>query len=452
MVLSIAAGKTIASFARHLPEGAAIVRAMPNTPAAVGRGITVCCPNSNVTEAQRKLAGELLAAVGQVGWVADEAKIDAVTAVSGSGPAYVFLLAECLAKAGVAAGLDPALARQLADATVAGSGELLVSAAGFRRSYAQERHVAGRHHRRRPRGADGRRRPAAAAQQGGRGRREAQPRTQRLNHGPAVGCGPRTRRRYAHSSPTPFVLKSARAGCCRRTAGGAARIRENDMIDPTTNKGRIVTAALRLAAERRWHEVTMLDIAEASGLGLVALRREFPSKSAIVAAFTRLIDNSVLARSTRPSAGTSSRDAIFEVVMSRFDAMQPYKAGLRSIFHDLGFEPELARRMFSSQAWMLNAAGIPLNGIGGTARVVGLASVYAAVFRTWLEDDDIGLSRTMAALDRRLRRGEERLQTMDSLCSGVSRLFEPFWRSRPHGATATAAVDTPPPAPGTGAL
>lgn len=125
VVLSIAAGKTIQGFARHLPSGAAIIRAMPNTPAAVGRGVTVCCPNDHVTATQRKVATELLSAVGQVGWVEDEALIDAVTAVSGSGPAYVFLLAETLAKAGVTAGLDPALARQLADATVAGSGELL---------------------------------------------------------------------------------------------------------------------------------------------------------------------------------------------------------------------------------------------------------------------------------------------------------------------------------------
>lgn len=125
VVLSIAAGKTIAGFARHLPAGTAIIRAMPNTPAAVGRGVTVCCPNPQVTPTQRAVATALLSAVGQVGWVEDEGQIDAVTAVSGSGPAYVFLLAECLAKAGVAAGLDPKLARQLADATVSGSGELL---------------------------------------------------------------------------------------------------------------------------------------------------------------------------------------------------------------------------------------------------------------------------------------------------------------------------------------
>jgi pyrroline-5-carboxylate reductase len=125
VTLSVAAGRTIAGFARHLPDGAAIIRTIPNTPAAVGRGITVCCPNPHVTPAQRELAQALLSAVGQVGWVEDEALIDTATAVSGSGPAYVFLLAEVLAKAGVEAGLDAALARQLADATVAGAGELL---------------------------------------------------------------------------------------------------------------------------------------------------------------------------------------------------------------------------------------------------------------------------------------------------------------------------------------
>jgi pyrroline-5-carboxylate reductase len=125
LVLSIAAGRTIASFAGHLAPGAAIVRAMPNTPAAVGRAITVCVANGAVTPAQRRLCEELMSAVGDVAWVEDEGLMDAVTAVSGSGPAYVFLLAECLEKAGQAAGLDAALARRLAVATVAGAGELL---------------------------------------------------------------------------------------------------------------------------------------------------------------------------------------------------------------------------------------------------------------------------------------------------------------------------------------
>lgn len=125
LILSIAAGKTIASFEKHLAPAIAVVRAMPNTPAAIGRGITVCVGNSHVTAAQRQLADALLSSVGEVGWVADEALMDAVTAVSGSGPAYVFLLAEALAEAGRAAGLDADLAARLARVTVSGSGELL---------------------------------------------------------------------------------------------------------------------------------------------------------------------------------------------------------------------------------------------------------------------------------------------------------------------------------------
>lgn len=122
--LSIAAGRTIAGFERLFGADSAIVRAMPNTPAAVGRGITVACPNRHVTESQRGVCDQLLAAAGEVAWVADEALLDPVTAVSGSGPAYVFLLIECLAEAGVAAGLAPDLAMRLARATVCGSGEL----------------------------------------------------------------------------------------------------------------------------------------------------------------------------------------------------------------------------------------------------------------------------------------------------------------------------------------
>jgi len=122
--MSIAAGKTIAGLARHLGEGAAIVRAMPNTPAAIGRGIAVACASPAVTPGQRALCDSLLAAIGESDWVADEGLIDAVTAVSGSGPAYVFLLIEALARAGEKAGLAPGLALHLARSTVAGAGEL----------------------------------------------------------------------------------------------------------------------------------------------------------------------------------------------------------------------------------------------------------------------------------------------------------------------------------------
>ncbi len=125
VVLSIATGKTLAALARHLPNGAAIVRAMPNTPSAVGCGMTVACANDTVGPAQKRACTDLLEAVGEAIWIEDESELDAVTAVSGSGPAYVFLLAESLAEAGVEAGLDVELAQRLADVTVSGAGALL---------------------------------------------------------------------------------------------------------------------------------------------------------------------------------------------------------------------------------------------------------------------------------------------------------------------------------------
>ncbi len=123
LVVSIMAGRTIAGIATAC--GGAVVRAMPNMPASIGRGMTVAAAAANVTAAQRAIADALLAATGAVEWIADEALMDAVTAVSGSGPAYVFLLAEELARAGVAAGLPEALSARIARETVAGAGELL---------------------------------------------------------------------------------------------------------------------------------------------------------------------------------------------------------------------------------------------------------------------------------------------------------------------------------------
>ena len=124
LVLSIMAGKTIANIEARLPA-AAIVRCMPNTPAAVGRGVTGAVASPAVSAAQKATATALLAAIGEVAWLDNEGLIDAVTAVSGSGPAYVFYLVECMARAGETIGLPPDLAMQLARATVEGSGELM---------------------------------------------------------------------------------------------------------------------------------------------------------------------------------------------------------------------------------------------------------------------------------------------------------------------------------------
>jgi pyrroline-5-carboxylate reductase len=125
LVISVLAGKTMGDLRSRLPNARALVRAMPNLPASIGRGATGAAASPEVGEAQRQIADALLRSVGIVEWVGSEDLIDAVTAVSGSGPAYVFYLAECLAEAGTRAGLPVDLARRLARATVTGAGELL---------------------------------------------------------------------------------------------------------------------------------------------------------------------------------------------------------------------------------------------------------------------------------------------------------------------------------------
>lgn len=125
LVVSILAGKTVADLSAALPDARAFIRAMPNLPASVRRGATGAYASPAVTDGQRSVADGLLRAVGIVEWVADEALIDAVTAVSGSGPAYAFHLVECLAEAGREVGLDPGLADRLARETIVGAAELL---------------------------------------------------------------------------------------------------------------------------------------------------------------------------------------------------------------------------------------------------------------------------------------------------------------------------------------
>jgi AcrR family transcriptional regulator len=223
------------------------------------------------------------------------------------------------------------------------------------------------------------------------------------------------------------------------------------MLDQLTVKGRIIAAALRLAASRPWSEVTLRDIAEEAGANLVEVRQSFSGKPDIVAAFVRAVDDDVLRRAPKPAPEQAPRDRIFEIVMSRFDLLSPYKAAMISIARDAGIDRGLACAVLNSQHWMLQAAGVDTTGARGAVRVAGLASVYATVFRVWLEDDDPGLARTMAALDRRLRRGERNLQALDSVCGALGRIGDVFAGRRtggraPGGTSPQPEPETPPPA------
>lgn len=222
------------------------------------------------------------------------------------------------------------------------------------------------------------------------------------------------------------------------------------MLDQSTLKGRIIAATMRLAAGRPWDEVLMKDIAEAAAIDLAALRGEFPSKSAILGAFMRAVDDAVLANAPKFTGAENARDRIFDVIMARFDVLAPYKEALRSIAASRPLDLELGRRAMASQAWMLHAAGIRTDGMLGTSRVTGLASVYASVLNTWLEDDDPGSARTMAALDRRLKRGEQSMRMLTDVVEGADRLASGIMRvlGCRSGANTTkpaaADVSTPP--------
>ena len=182
--LSIMAGRTIGGMRALLGDEAAIVRAMPNTPAAVRQGMTVACPGPGVNMPQRALCERLLKAIGVVAWVEDEALLDPVTAVSGSGPAYVFLLAELMEQAAREQGIPADLARLLARQTMAGSGALLAASEEDAARVAHCGHQSRRHHRARARRADGQRCLAGGVEQGDRSGDGAFARAGRIRRGP----------------------------------------------------------------------------------------------------------------------------------------------------------------------------------------------------------------------------------------------------------------------------
>jgi ubiquinone biosynthesis protein COQ9 len=215
-----------------------------------------------------------------------------------------------------------------------------------------------------------------------------------------------------------------RLNAAKRAAykGKASRSGTADMLDNITPRDRIVTAALRLAEAHGWRGLSLGDIAGEAGIPLAEVSKTFQSKSQILAAFSGAVDQAVLERFPAPSADVP-RDRLFDVLITRFEVMQPYKAAIRRIRDDLGtsFGEALVQvgPAMQSQYWMLAAAGLSGEGGAGLLRIQGLSSVYRRVFSIWLDDDDPGMARTMAALDRRLRRAE-------SIVKGVERVRDGF--------------------------
>ncbi len=205
------------------------------------------------------------------------------------------------------------------------------------------------------------------------------------------------------------------------------------MLNQDTPRDRIIAAAMRVADSRGWRDASLADIASEASVPLGELRHHFKSKADILAAFTRAVDDAVFARMA-PSPNDVPRDRLFDVIITRFEVMQPYKAALRRIHDDLRTRPGSAMMQLGavsrSQYWMLQAAGINAEGSLGLLRLKGLLAVYADVFSVWLDDDDPGMARTMAALDRRLRRGEDMVKRVERLCDGVDNLMRSMSRRR----------------------
>jgi ubiquinone biosynthesis protein COQ9 len=225
------------------------------------------------------------------------------------------------------------------------------------------------------------------------------------------------------------------------------------MFEEYTKRNQAVQAALAIAAESGWDAVTFAAISERTGLSLADLRREFTCKADLLRAFQGEVDAEVLAKAKPGASAQTPRDRVFDMIMTRFEVMGPYKPALRRISGALCCHPgEAAQLLPSSLAshyWMLAGAGAKLDGPGAALRVAGLAAIYGKVFRVWLDDASPGLDRTMAALDRRLKSGEEWLSRAESTCACVCRIACGFmprgWKRRDAGDAASAPP--PPPSP-----
>jgi AcrR family transcriptional regulator len=188
----------------------------------------------------------------------------------------------------------------------------------------------------------------------------------------------------------------------------------------------VVDALMRLAESRPWSDIELQDVAQEAGISLADLRDMFPSKGAILGGLSRRVDRQVLAGTTDDLAGEPARERLFDVMMRRLDALAPYKRALKRISQAMRGDPLSLAAMnqlaLNSQRYMLAAAGIPTEDALGFLKLQGAVIIHANTLETWFEDDDPALARTMARLDREIRRGERVMERADD----VRRLTAPF--------------------------
>ncbi|KAA0598604.1 AcrR family transcriptional regulator [Azospirillum lipoferum] len=184
----------------------------------------------------------------------------------------------------------------------------------------------------------------------------------------------------------------------------------SDPTDPDSLDRAVAAAAMELAAEKGWRHVGLLEVAHRAGIPLSRFHHRYRGRAEVLAAVSRVADATVLAGESPIDPTESARDRLFDVMMRRFDALRPFRDGLRAVLRDLPADPATALAFSCafgrSMAWMLRAAGIDPDRRGGAALVAGLGTVHARVMRVFLTDDSADLSRTMAALDNALRGAE----------------------------------------------
>lgn len=204
---------------------------------------------------------------------------------------------------------------------------------------------------------------------------------------------------------------------------------------PSSERDKIIAALLALLAEKSIEQIGMTEIAKEAGVSLAQLRGAFSSPLAILAAYLKDIDRAVLAEDFSDLAEEPARERLFDVLMRRIEKLAPHREAIRSLMRSARRNAPLGLALnglaVRSQKWMLTVAGINASGPRGSLRAQGLALLFSSVLRTWVRDDDPGLARTMAALDRALARGQRLAGFLDDLCFIPSRLCR--LRSRRRG-------------------
>lgn len=224
-----------------------------------------------------------------------------------------------------------------------------------------------------------------------------------------------------------MARKPARKAATKPTRSASAHSASAaSQATPTTEREKIIAALLAILPEKPFQAIGLADIAAAAGVSLAQLRDEFPSTLAILAAHVKATDRAVLADDLSDMADEPVRERLFDVLMRRLEVLAPHREAMGSLLRSARRDPPLAVALNGlarrSQQWMLTAAGIGASGPRGMIRAQGLAVLFAPVLRTWIDDDDPGQARTMAALDRALGRGQRFAGFLDDLCIIPSRL------------------------------